>query len=252
MTANILHWLEFFILPPGIILVFLLSALLFSRRIPLLSSILSLTGIVLLVFLSMPIVARYLLINLQDYSVVEINNQNKDNSAGIIVILGAGRYQAAPEYGYRDEISPLTLERLRYGATLAEKLKLPVLLSGGRRDANATSEAVMMNQVMVNVFNTNPQYLEVSGVNTRQQAIEVRKILAAKEDTRIYLVTHAWHMKRAIAEFSRQGFDIQAAPMGFAATSKIDNLFLPSATALASTSRALHEYYALLYIELTN
>jgi len=127
-----------------------------------------------------------------------------------------------------------------------------VLLSGGRRDANATSEAVIMNQVMVNVFNNNPQYLEINGVNTHQQAIEVRKILASKTDTKIYLVTHAWHMKRAVAEFSRQGFDIQPTPMGFAATSKIDNLFLPSATALASTSRALHEYYALIYLDLTN
>ncbi len=250
MTASLLHWLELFLLPPGIILVLLLSAWMFSGRRPLLSYVLSVSGILLLVFLSMPLIARYLLINLQDYPVFETVAQNDDTSSGVIVILGAGRYPVAPEYGFRDEISSLTLERLRYGAFLAGKLKMPVLLSGGRRDSNATSEAVLMNQVMVNVFNNNPQYLDIKGINTHQQAIEVRKILSSKSDIKIYLVTHAWHMKRAVKEFSLQGLDVYAAPMGFAATSTSDNLYLPSATAMASSSRALHEYYALLYLNL--
>jgi len=250
--TSILNWLELLILPPGIILVMLLFALLISRRSPVVSSVLSITGILLLIVLSMPLVARYLLINLQDYPAIEINNLNTEQSEGTIVILGAGRYSSAPEYGFRDEVSTLTLERLRYGAALADKLKIPVLLSGGRRDANATSEAVMMNQVMVNIFNINPQYLEVTGINTFQQAMAVKKMLAAKPSQKIYLITHAWHMKRAVAEFSSQGFDVHAAPMGFAATSSIENLYLPTATALASSSRALHEYYALLYLKLIN
>ncbi len=251
MTASFLQRLEIFILPPGIILVLLVLALLIARKKPLLGSILSISGIVLLTTLSMPLVARYLLINLQDYPAIQSEKLTINSSEGVIVILGAGRYQAAPEYGYRDETSPLTLERLRYGAALANKLNLPVLLSGGRRNNNATSEAVMMNQVMVNVFNTHPKYLEVNGANTQQQAIEVKKVLSSHNNMKIYLVTHAWHMKRAVEAFSLQGFEVQPAPMGFAATSKIDNHLYPSAAALASSSRALHEYYALIFMKLT-
>jgi len=58
-------------------------------------------------------------------------------------------------------------------------------------------------------------------------------------------------MKRAVAEFSHQGFKVIPAPMGFAATAKAENAFLPSAAALASSSRALHEYYAHLYLNIT-
>ncbi|MCP4412280.1 MAG: YdcF family protein, partial [Gammaproteobacteria bacterium] len=104
----------------------------------------------------------------------------------------------------------------------------------------------------VNVFNINPQYLEVTGINTFQQAMAVKKMLASKSSKKIYLITHAWHMKRAVAEFTLQGFDVHAAPMGFAATSAIENLYLPTATALASSSRALHEYYGLFYLKLVN
>ncbi len=250
--TSLLNWLELLLLPPGIILLILLFAVLISRRSPMISSLLSITGILLLILFSMPLVARYLLINLQDYPAIEMSELNRNQPEGTIVILGAGRYSSAPEYGFRDEVSTLTLERLRYGAALADKLKIPVLLSGGRRDANATSEAVMMNQVMVNIFNINPQYLEVTGINTVQQAKAVKNMLAAKSSQKIYLITHAWHMKRAVAEFTLQGFDVHAAPMGFAATSGIENLYLPTATALASSSRAMHEYYALLYLKLIN
>jgi len=102
--TSILNWLELLILPPGIILVVLLFALLISRRSPIVSSVLSITGILLLIVLSMPLVARYLLINLQDYPAIEMNNLNAEQSDGTIVILGAGRYSSAPEYGFRDEV----------------------------------------------------------------------------------------------------------------------------------------------------
>ena len=133
-------------------------------------------------------------------------------------------------------------------ATIKRKLKLPILLSGGRRNENATSEAVIMNQVMVNDFNIDSQFLEINGINTHQQAIEVNKILLEKNINEIYLVTHAWHMKRAINEFRLQGIVVKPAPMGFAATSNAINEYLPSAFALASSSRALHEYYGLFYL----
>lgn len=251
MSTTFLYILEFFLLPPGSTLLLLFIALMISRRLPLISFFTSLSAILLLIVLSMPIVARQFLINLQEYPALQMAELTKDSSDAVIVILGGGRYSAAPEYGYRDEISPHTLTRLRYGAALAKKLELPIVLSGGRRNANATSEAVIMNQVMVNVFKMNPKYLEVNGINTHEQAIAVKEQLAETNYKNIYLVTHAWHMKRAVTEFSHQGFKVTPAPMGFSATSKAQFEFLPSAAALASTSKALHEYYVLFYLNLT-
>ncbi|PCJ49566.1 MAG: hypothetical protein COA74_05260 [Gammaproteobacteria bacterium] len=251
MGTSILNWLELFILPPGIIFVFLFIALIISRRAPLPSTFISLTSILMLYIFSMPLTARNLLSSLQIHPVVQLTEYNKGEVDSAIVILGAGRYASAPEYGYRDEISPLTLERLRYGAIIAEKLELPIILSGGKRNAEATSEAVIMNQLMVSVFKINTQYLEINSINTHQQALEVKKLIAHKNIKTIYLVTHAWHMKRAAEEFNLQGFTVKPASMGFSATSKAENDYLPSASALASTSRALHEYYAYWYLQLT-
>jgi len=248
MGTTILNQLEFFILPPGIIFVFLLFALLLSRRTPLFSFFISLSSIILLYVLSMPLTARNMLSGLQSHPVIQLTDLTQGDSGSAIVILGAGRYASAPEYGYRDEISPLSLERLRYGASIAERLNLPILLSGGNRNAEATSEAVIMNQLMVSVFKINTQYLEINSTNTHEQGVEVRKKLVEQEIDTIYLVTHAWHMKRAVKEFTLQGFSVIPLPMGFAATSESENVYLPSAAALASTSRALHEYYALLYL----
>lgn len=249
MVTSLLHWLEFLLLPPGFNFILLLGALIFSRRAPLVSFIVTLSAILLLVLLSMPLVARQLLLNLQIHPAIAMIELTSGRPEGAIVILGGGRYASAPEYGYRDEISTLTLERLRYGATIAGKLKLPILLSGGRRNSNATSEAVIMNQVMVNVFNIHPQFLEINAVNTIEQAEEVKKILANKSINKIYLVTHAWHMQRAVRAFVQEGIEVTAAPVGFAATSNTENLYLPSASALASSSRAIHEYYGLLYLK---
>ena len=248
MGTTILTWLEFFILPPGIIFLFLIFALLISRRTPLLSFFISLSAIVMLYVLSMPLTARNLLSSLQTHPVIQLTDLHKGESGSAIVILGAGRYSSAPEYGYRDEISPLSLERIRYGANVAERLQLPIVLSGGNRYAEATSEAVIMNQIMVNIFKINTQYLEINSSNTHEQGIEVRNLLKDKDINTIYLVTHAWHMKRAVKEFTLQGFSVVPIPMGFAATSESRNAYLPSASALASTSRALHEYYALFYL----
>ena len=252
METNFLHWLEFMFLPPGFILILLLAGLITSLQYRKVGFCIGLSSFILLWVLSLPIVARNLLSSLQEFPALIPSEIEIKESDSIIVILGAGRYSKAPEYGLRDEISPITLERLRYGAYLADKLTLPILLSGGRRDSNATSEAVMMNQVMVNVFNMNPQYLEINGANTHQQAVQVKKMLTDKSLNKIYLVTNAWHMKRANAEFSALGLHVIPASMGYAATSKAKYDYLPSASALSSTSRALHEYYALLYLDLMN
>jgi len=228
----------------------LVVAFVVSRYKAKLGFYIGLSSVILLLILSMPLTARYLLSSLQDAPVFDSTKMEIDNKTTALVILGAGRYEAAPEYGYRDEITPLTLERLRYGAHIAQVNNLSIVLSGGRRSSNATSEAVIMNQIMVNVFKLYPQYLEINGINTAQQALEVKNILANDGITKVILVTHAWHMKRAVVEFKKQQFDVIPAPMGFAATARGEPQFMPSAAALSSSSRALHEHYGLFYFKL--
>jgi len=198
----------------------------------------------------MPAVARNLIQSLQTTQPILTTDINFEAPKTVLVVLGGGRYAQAPEYDSQDEVSPATLERLRYAAKLNRELKLPLLLSGGRRNANATPEAVMMNRVMVDEYDIHPIYLEVQAQNTHQQAIEVKKILDNEQIERLILITHAWHMPRAKQEFEFNGVEVIAAPMGYLGMGSHQINYIPSAAAMAISSRALHEHYALIWLSL--
>ena len=67
--------------------------------------------------------------------------------AQAIVILGGGRRHYAPEYEGGETVNSRTLERIRYGALLARRSRLPVLVSGGNPTGNRP-EATLMSEVM--------------------------------------------------------------------------------------------------------
>ena len=110
----------------------------------------------------------------------------------------------------------------------------------------------MMNKVLVDEYNILPVYLEVKAANTHQQAIEARKLLKDETVDHIILITHAWHMRRAEAEFWNEGFSVLPAPMGYLATGEHDINYIPSAAAMAISARALHEKYVLIWKSLTH
>ena len=251
MNFSLLNWIEILLLPPGLLIPFLILAGLWYRRRKMLATVSLISGIALVLIFSMPAVARAMLKDLQVHEPVVLEALAEKQNL-VIVVLGGGRYANAPEYDNQDQISPATLERIRYAAHLNRQLKLPMLLSGGRRNADSTPEAVMMNKVLVDEYNILPVYLEVNAANTHQQAIEVKALLKDETVAHLILITHAWHMRRAEYEFSYQGFNVIPAPMGFLATSEQHVSYLPSAAAMAISARALHEKYALLWSRLTH
>ncbi|NBO16062.1 MAG: YdcF family protein, partial [Betaproteobacteria bacterium] len=56
------------------------------------------------------------------------------------------------------------------------------------------------------------------------------------------LVSNAWHLPRATANFKAAGLAVVPAPMGFSISTNDFIAFLPSASALSVSSRALHEW----------
>ena len=251
MNFSLLNWIEILLLPPGLLLPFLILAAYWYRRRKVLAIYSLTSGLFLILILSMPAMARSLIKDLQIHEPIDLAAIAEQENM-IMVVLGGGRYANAPEYNNQDQISPATLERIRYAANLNKELNLPMVLSGGRRNADSTPEAVMMNKVLVDEYKILPVYLEVNAANTHQQAIEVKKLLEDETVTYLVLVTHAWHMRRAEHEFRYQGFDVIPAPMGYLATGEYNINYIPSAAAMAISARALHEKYALLWKSLTH
>ena len=64
----------------------------------------------------------------------------------------------------------------------------------------------------------------------------------------IYLVTHAWHMRRAKASFQAVGIEVVAAPTRFASKpTPVLGDFLPTARALEASHAAMYEWLGLLW-----
>jgi uncharacterized SAM-binding protein YcdF (DUF218 family) len=170
--------------------------------------------------------------------------------ADAIVVLGGGTYFHAPEYG-GDTVGKETLERLRFAAKLQRETGKPILVTGGAPLGNITSEAAQMKQVLEHEFNVPVQWAEVASDNTLENAQLSRKLLKQAGISRIYLVTHAWHMPRAVLSFQASGFQVIPAPTGYTTRYQNDLLaFLPNATALRDSRIFMHELIGMFWYQL--
>ena len=163
------------------------------------------------------------------------------DKAQVIVVLGAGSYLQAPDYG-SDTVNRLGLERLRYAARLYRATTKPTLVSGGKPEGGTISEAAQMKSALINDFQIPVTWEESASATTFESAINSRSVLKAAGISHIYLVTHAWHMRRAALVFEAAGFDITPAPTGFTILpSDPLDLYLPNPQGLFESYLLIHE-----------
>ena len=161
--------------------------------------------------------------------------------ADAIVVLGAGNYHAAPEYG-GDTVSASGLERLRYGARLARQAKLPILLTGGA-PRGGLPEAQAMREALQRDFGLQARWVEDRSSDTRENARFSAPLLREAGVKRVLLVTHAAHMVRALAEFEQAGIEAVAAPTAYPTQPPLSLPdFLPQPQGLAQSRALLHEW----------
>lgn len=242
MTQEIVWTLKTLILPPGILILLGLLGLLMVRR--LLGRLLILVTITSLYLLSTPFFAQQLMGSLQVIGALT-DAQIANSDAQAIVVLGAGRRKAAPEFAGQDTVNALLLERLRYAAWLSRKSGLPVIPSGGSPLSDGPSEAAMSRQVLEQEFGVRVLMIEEQSRTTRDQSLIVAGLLEKRGIRRVMLVTHAWHMLRALDVFEAAGINVQPAPTGFVPGPSSGRGsyrdWLPSARALRNSYLALHE-----------
>lgn len=171
--------------------------------------------------------------------------------ADAIVILGGGRYNDTLEYA-GDSLGRLTLERARYGAWLARKLNKPLLVTGGSPDGGRP-EGQLLRETLEREFDVRVRWVDDRAENTRDNARFSAALLREDGIQHIYLVSHAWHLARAIPEFEREGLRVIPAGTGYSAGSGPQLLdFLPSAKGLYDSSLAMHEGIGLIWYRLRN
>ena len=239
MSADlaVTRYFELLLLPPGGL--FALAAagliLLRTRRRRLGASLVT-AAVAVLYLLSTPLVMVALLAPLDRYPPLD-PAATPPGEAQAIVILSAGVRAGAREYGH-DVASSTAIERLRYGAWLQRRLGHPILITG--------STGQVLAQTLEEWFGVTARWVEDGSHNTHQHVARCAGLLRDAGVERIYLVTHYWHMPRAMAAFSKLGLEVMPAPMGFADISPENfdpRWLLPGGGALYASSTALHEWF---------
>ena len=247
MSWFITNLVSAFLLPPLSLLIVLFIGLWQWRQHPALARILVTFSFALLWLFSTPYVAESLLQGLEGQPFV---NDTHKPMADAIVVLGGGTYFHAPEYG-GDTVGEYSLQRLRYAAKLHRETSLPLLVTGGKPLGNKLSEAQQMKQALEQEFNVPVKWTEDESNNTDENARFSKQLLQQAGIQRIYLVTHAWHMQRAVLSFQSAGFLVYPAPTAYTTRHELDLLaFVPRAEALRDSRLFFHELIGLLWYQL--
>ena len=166
--------------------------------------------------------------------------------ATAIVVLGGGLEPFAPEYAVSN-LKPEALARLRYGLWLGRQTGLPVAFSGGVGwgQPDAEPEALTAQRIATREFGRPLKWAEDHSRDTRQNAVRSLALLRPAGIRHIVLVTHGWHMPRALRVFrdtAGEGMLIEPAPMGLARNTEQPALrWLPSIDGFSAMRHMLRE-----------
>jgi len=247
MSWFITNLISVFLLPPLSLFVVAGIGLWLWHKRPFIARTLVTLSFVALWLLSTPYVADALMHSLEGEPYV---TDTQKPLADAIVVLGGGTYFHAPEYG-GDTINHATLERLRFAAKLQRETGKPILVTGGKPRGNNISEGAQMRQVLEKEFNVPVKWVEGESDNTLENARLSKLTLKEAGITRIYLVTHAWHMPRSVQAFQNAGFQVVPAPTAYTTRYEITLLtFIPRADALLDSSWFFHEMIGMLWYQL--
>jgi uncharacterized SAM-binding protein YcdF (DUF218 family) len=196
-------------------------------------------SLVALILLGMPVVSNSLLLALETGLPV---TPPADHPPQAIIVLGGEIIRARDEaLGIRPGL--LTLDRLRTAAALHRRTGLPILVTGGTTQPQTQPVGLVMAQSLRDDFQAPARWVEAKSADTWENARFSADILLPEGITSVYVVTHAWHMRRAVLSFQGTGLTVTAAP-----TSPDDALgpdlndFLPRAAGWQTGYFALHEW----------
>ena len=228
-----------------VLIIIILGIFLRSKKV-------SLFGIAVLIFCSLPIISSNLIAYLEkDYT---LQNTSTIDEADAIVVLSGMLKTIKTESDYEYEFGG-AVDRILAGIDLYKDAKAPILIltrgklpwSLGKPEGEYLKEFAMKFGIPEeNILLTN--YVE----NTNDEAKFVKKLL--NQNNKIILVTSAFHMPRAKKVFESAGIDIIPFPVDFKISEqKITFMdFIPSAGSFVGTSHFVREmigrtYYSLKY-----
>ncbi len=254
-----------FLLPPGLFIIFLIVAVIFyfihRKKVFI---ILVLFNLLLLYLFSIEPVKNLLLNPLENYARkygVRYNflNSNKNKivknysiKSSAIAVLGGGVYEKSPDFYNNASPMPDATKRVVYAYLLHKKTGMTIITSGGKRPGlkYSTPEGEVLKNLLVDLGVPQTKILvENSSRNTYENICNIKKIMKKQGFKHAFLVTSAYHMKRAMWICKSEGLKATPVPTDY----KINRAgytiesFLPSPLSFYDIRKTLHEYFGLLY-----
>ena len=204
-------------------------------------------GLSALILAGMPVVTYSLLLALETN--LPMTPPADHPPQAIIVLSGEVIRDRQERLGIRPGL--LTLDRLRTAAALHRLTGLPILVTGGITQPHTPSVALAMAESLKTDFQTPARWVETKSADTWENARFSADILRPEGITSVYVVTHAWHMRRALLAFQGTGLTVTAAPTPLDDPIGPDLFdFVPRASGWQTGYFAMHEWIGYAWYEL--
>ncbi len=238
------------ILPPGIIIVFVIITAIFillNRRKK--GLFLSVFTAIFVYMLSIEPVKNTLLSPLENEFPFPEDIKNLQCDA--IVVLGGGIVRGSPDNNGKASPSRSTLKRLYMAYKIWKYNKKPIIVSGGTvYYHNGESEADVMERTLIEL-GVPKKYIikEEKSRNTFENISNISKLLEEKDIKFVCLVTSAYHMPRSIYVFYAFNINAYPVPTDYLVDKKPLGWysFIPKAHNFYHSFLALKEYLGIFY-----
>lgn len=173
-------------------------------------------------------------------------------SGDAIILLGGGTIDDVPDLSGIAAPSPMMMGRIVTAVRLYRRLRLPIIVSGGRWfNDGKLAEASVDGRFLTDLGVPGNMIIEEDRArDTMQNARFTAAICRRRGFSKPILLTAAYQLKRACMAFDAAGMKVTPFPayfLGSADTSFTWYELLPGAGALNSCAIALHEYLGILY-----
>jgi uncharacterized SAM-binding protein YcdF (DUF218 family) len=242
--------LKLALLPPGILIILLVVAWLLGGRA--LGRLLSLAAIALFYFLSTPAGLDWLAQRVETIP-AQSTAQLQQSGAGAIWVLMGGIESNNPELAGAARLGTFSMARVDYALHLHRETGLPIALSGGTPLGDRPASAEVAAGWLRQQAQVEPLLVEANSLDTWENARESAARLTDLGVERVLLVTHAFHMPRAMISAKAAGIDAVPAPCCFEHTPpalKKPGLltdWLPTPGVLGKNYLMLHEMVGLVW-----
>ena len=169
----------------------------------------------------------------------------KNPQGDCVIMLGGGAFPDTPDVSGAGTLCSAPANRLLTAVRLQRKLDVPIILSGGQVYSDSGPEAVIAKRILMDLGVPEDKIIvEGKSVNTTQNAKFSTELMQERGLTKPILVTSAFHMRRSVLNFAKNGVEVVAYPADYRVNPRHDfhyNKLKPSIGALDDNVTVMQE-----------